>query len=114
MVIKFKKIQNTLIVSLQGELDHHNADGIRDELDRRFEISGAKNLIFDLDKLKFMDSSGLGIIIGRYKTVTALGGKTSIYAPNGPANRLINLAGIHKIIPLYQSIDDAVNRSKNA
>lgn len=114
MVINFKKIQNTLVVSMQGELDHHNADGIRDELDRRFEISGAKNIIFDLSELKFMDSSGLGIIIGRYRAASALGGRTCISVPQGTVYRLISLAGINKIIPLYHTVDDAVKKLKNA
>ena len=108
MHLTFKKLKQTLIVSLVGELDHHNAAAVREEIDRRFSSSGAKNLIFNLEKLRFMDSSGLGILIGRYKIVTATGGKTSIALPSSYTKRLIVLSGIHKIIPIYQSLDEAV------
>lgn len=101
-----------MIVSISGELDHHNAAAVREEIDRRFSVSSAKHLVFNLKNLKFMDSSGLGILIGRYKTVSAAGGKTSIAAPVQSAERLINLAGIHKIIPIYRTVDEAVGGDK--
>jgi len=107
--LAFKKINKTMVVSMSGELDHHNAVSVRDEIDRRFQSSGCKNLVFDLEGLQFMDSSGLGIIIGRYKSVTAIGGKTCIAAPSSQAERLINLAGIYKIIPVWGSVDAAVH-----
>lgn len=108
MHLAFKKIGRTMVVSMSGELDHHNAVTVREDIDRRFASSGAKNLIFNLEGLHFMDSSGLGILIGRYKTVSAIGGKTMIASPSDQAKRLISLAGIHKIIPVYGSINAAV------
>ena len=108
MHILFKKTGQTLIVSLEGELDHHNAGNIREEIDRAFFGSDAKNLIFDLKKLKFMDSAGLGIIIGRYKNVLATGGKTFVSAPSGHTRRLLTLAGMNKIIPLCKNLDEAL------
>ena len=108
MHLTFKKLENTLIVSLVGDLDHHNAVMVREEIDRRFSSSGAKNLVFNLEKLHFMDSSGLGILIGRYKMVLATGGRTSIALPSSYTRRLIVLSGIHKIIPIYQSLEGAV------
>ena len=106
--LTFKKTGQTLVVSLNGELDHHNAVNIREEIDRRFQSSNSKNLVFNLNKLGFMDSSGLGILIGRYKTVSAIGGKTAIAAPSVLTRRLIALAGVHKIIPVYQTTEEAV------
>lgn len=109
MRLVFKKVKSTLVVTMEGELDHHNAVTVREDIDRRFISSGAKNLVFNLEKLQFMDSSGLGILIGRYKTVSAIGGKTIIVAPTPQAKRLIGLAGIHKIIPVYGNLERAVN-----
>ena len=63
---------------------------------------------FDLKKLKFMDSAGLGIIIGRYKNVLATGGKTFVSAPSGHTRRLLTLAGMNKIIPLCKNLDEAL------
>ncbi|MBQ7718853.1 MAG: anti-sigma factor antagonist [Clostridia bacterium] len=93
---------------MAGELDHHNAVNVREEIDRRFSTSNAKNLVFNLQKLAFMDSSGLGILIGRYKTVSAMGGKTAIAAPSLLTRRLIELAGVHRIIPIYETAQEAV------
>lgn len=112
MQLTFRKTNTTMIVSISGELDHHNAVSIREEIDRRFSVSSAKNLVFNLKNLRFMDSSGLGILIGRYKTVSATGGKTSIAAPTQNAERLINLAGINRIIPVYRTVDEAVGGDK--
>lgn len=108
MHLTFKKTGQTLVVSLSGELDHHNAVNVREEIDRRFSSSNSKNLIFNLQKLAFMDSSGLGILIGRYKTVSAMGGKTAIAAPSLLTRRLIELAGVHKIIPIYDTAQEAI------
>lgn len=108
MHLTFKKTGQTLVVSMAGELDHHNAVNVREEIDRRFSTSNAKNLVFNLQKLAFMDSSGLGILIGRYKTVSAMGGKTAIAAPSLLTRRLIELAGVHRIIPIYETAQEAV------
>lgn len=108
MILRFKKTNQTLIITLDGELDHHNAVNIRKQIDERFSASHTTNMILNLSKLRFMDSSGLGILIGRYKTVSSIGGKISIVKPSPPAERLISLAGIHKIIPVYQSVDAAM------
>ncbi len=107
MELVCKTTGRALVATLRGELDHHNAATIRQELEARFSSAGMPNLIFDLSELRFMDSAGLGIIIGRYKTVSALGGKTCIAAPTEQADRLLRLAGIHKIIPIYETLSDA-------
>lgn len=108
MKLLCKKNGNTLIATMSGELDHHNAVSIREELDHHLATVGTRNLVFDLSELRFMDSSGLGILIGRYKAVAALGGETRICAPSEQATRLIELAGIHKIITVCKTMDEAV------
>ncbi|MPN46237.1 Anti-sigma F factor antagonist [bioreactor metagenome] len=61
-----------------------------------------------MSKVKFMDSSGIGVIIGRYKTITALGGTTAIAAPSKEADRLLAMSGIYRIIRSYPTVDEAV------
>lgn len=107
MELVCKTTGRALVVLLRGELDHHNAGFVRTELEERFASLGMRNLIFDLSQLHFMDSSGLGVFIGRYKTVSALGGKTRIAAPTPEADRLLRLAGIHKIIPICKTLEEA-------
>lgn len=109
MELVCKTTGRALVASLRGELDHHNAAQIRQELENRFSALGMRNLIFDLSGLRFMDSSGLGVLIGRYKTVSALGGQTRICAPTPEVDRLLRLCGMYKIIPLYETLSEAAS-----
>ena len=70
-----RQVGNTLVVRMGGELDMLLSDYLREEIDTRLEQSGVRNLILNLEKVSFIDSSGLGLIIGRYKKLKALGGK---------------------------------------
>ncbi len=108
MEVICKRKGRTLIATLSGELDQHNAVYVREEMDKQLGTAGIRNLIFDLSRLSFMDSSGLGIIIGRYKAVSALGGQTRIASPSEEAKRLIGLSGIHKIISVFDSVNTAL------
>ena len=56
-----------LLLKLTGELDHHNAEKIRKKLDKEIISNGAQTVVFDLSGLTFMDSSGIGVLLGRYK-----------------------------------------------
>ena len=106
MQIIFQSRDNILIVKLTGELDHHGADQIREKVDSKIISSNSKNLILDLSELKFMDSSGIGIIIGRYKAVSSQGGKLYIVCPSKTINKLIRMCGIEKIITIKDSLNE--------
>lgn len=108
MDIYFKKRSKTLIAELSGDIDHHSSEDIRRLTERELYVCGAKNLIIDMSNVKFMDSSGIGVIIGRYKTITALGGTTAIAAPSKEADRLLAMSGIYRIIRSYPTVDEAV------
>ena len=106
--IIFSVTDNTLIAELFGELDHHAAEGAREKIDEALDNYRVDNLVFDFAKISFMDSSGIGMIIGRYKTVSALGGKLSIAAPSKEADRILAISGIYRIIHSYKTVEDAV------
>jgi len=95
-----------LVVKIKGEIDHHSADDIRFNVEREFFKSKAKNIVFDFTHVGFMDSSGIGMIIGRYKELQKTGGK--VFAINiGPEiNRIFDISGLKKIIYCFQSIDE--------
>ena len=92
---------NGISVRVNGELDHHGAQQIRDELDERIIRRGIKNLVFDFDDLSFMDSSGIGLIIGRYKLIKSLGGNVSIVCSNACVNKILQMSGIMRIIDVH-------------
>jgi len=103
-------IDNTLIVKFDGELDHHVAENIRTELDDTINQHRVKNLVFDLSGMNFMDSSGIGVIIGRYKNISKLGGKVSVIHVTDQIDKIFTLAGMYKIINKDNNKSEALNR----
>ncbi len=108
MDIHFRKRGKNLVAEIDGDIDHRYAEEGRRLVERELYISGADSLILDMGNVKFMDSSGVGFIIGRYKTVTALGGKLAVVAPSREADRILSISGIYRIVRSYESIEDAV------
>ena len=99
---QFEFIKNTVVVKLNGEIDQHAATRLRDRIDIEIVNSPGKNLIIDL-----MDSSGIGLIVGRYKNVKSLGGNLALSGGNDYIRKMIDLSGIKKIVNMYSSIEDA-------
>lgn len=110
MELGYEMVNNTLIVKFHGELDHHVAESIRTELDDAISQHRVKNLIFDLSGMGFMDSSGIGVIIGRYKSISKLGGKVSVIHVTDQIDKIFSLAGIYNIISKYNNKSEALNR----
>lgn len=101
-------VENALIVHLSGELDQHSAASLRRELDRRI-FEGCNNVVFDFGDLEFMDSAGIGVILGRYKNVKALGGRVSVAAAKPQVKKILCLSAIDRLIPLYETVDEALS-----
>jgi len=106
--VKFSNKGNTLIVSIIGELDHHSAEYLRNKIDGELMKSTTKNIIFDFLKVDFMDSSGIGVIIGRYKYIQKFSGKAAVVNLNLQIRRIFEMSGLLKLIPIYDSINDAL------
>lgn len=94
----YEKKRNTLTVRLTGELDHNVAAGIRAELDELILDPGVRRLVFDLSGLEFMDSSGIGLIIGRYKLMSRRGGTVAVSACRGRVDQIFEMAGLYQLI----------------
>lgn len=101
--------EDVLIVKLKGELDHHGAKQGRDKIDSLYKDERCKNIVLDVRDLSFMDSSGIGLIMGRYKICRENGGELCIVNEGEDVERILKLAGILKIIKVYSSIDEALN-----
>lgn len=95
----------TLVIKLDGDLDHHSAGKLRDRIDRELERTGAINAAFDFTHVSFMDSSGIGLIMGRYKIVHALGGKIIIYGLSDNVRRIIEMSGINKLVTTAKNLE---------
>lgn len=104
--------QRCLIIRLNEELDHHNAIKIKEKADRLIERNNVKNIIFDFTGADFMDSAGIGVIMGRYKKVIFIGGKIAVTSVSSVVDRIFRLSGLYKIIDKYDSVETALKHLK--
>lgn len=95
-----------LIVNFNGELDHHSAEEIRKEIDKAYFEKRLKSIVLDLKNLNFMDSSGIGLIMGRYKNVLDNGGKLCLINVSSRVEKILKMSGILKIVQVYNDLDD--------
>ncbi len=95
-----EKIGTTLKVKIPKEVDHCFADEVREAVDRRIQTEDIRELEFDFQDTEFMDSSGIGLLMGRYKLLRALGGRVRISHAGERIRKILVLSGIHKIIEI--------------
>lgn len=96
----FAWANDRLTATLRGEIDHHSAKSVREEIDHAMYLYRPKILALDLSGISFMDSSGLGLILGRYTKQKALGGKLVLANPTPAIWKLLTLSGADKLCPI--------------
>jgi stage II sporulation protein AA (anti-sigma F factor antagonist) len=101
----FELQRNYLIIRVRGELDHCMADQIRLKSDTYLEGTRIRHVIFDFQGATFMDSSGIGVIMGRYKQVRRMNGKLYAVNMNDAILRIVKLSGLHKLIEPAESVE---------
>ena len=89
-----------MILKITEEIDHHVAEKIRRMADNEITRYMPRKVVFDFNKVSFMDSSGIGMIIGRYKTATMLGGIVEMKNVNPSVQKVLEMSGVLKIIPI--------------
>lgn len=95
----------TLRICLSGEIDHHSAVSVRTAIDEKIYEYRPRSTVMDLSGIDFMDSSGLGLIMGRYALTQKLGGAFCIAEPNDRVLKIFELAGLGRIIKIEKSCD---------
>lgn len=108
MYLKFDKKEDKLIVSLIGELDHHSAEEVRVKIDDRIDRDNIKKVILNFSGVTFMDSSGIGVVIGRYKKMQNRSGRLCVAEASKTISKVFEISGMFKIIDVYRNIDEAV------
>ncbi len=88
----------TMIVKLVGELDEHSAEFVRRKLDTLFAENVFSQVILDLSRMSFMDSTGIGVVIGRYKQLRKTGKKLFVQNPSQTVNKIFKMSGLYEII----------------
>ncbi len=101
-----KYVGNTAVFRIAGEIDHHSAKTIKNAVDAELLVKRPDALVLDLSSVGFMDSSGLGLILGRYQTATKLGIEFSLFEPTDSVMKMIKLAGCDRIINIKRRKKD--------
>lgn len=105
MDITYEKKDRLLTLKITEEIDHHTAEKIRRRADYEIQRHMPKRVILDFSNVSFMDSSGIGMVVGRYKLVSMLGGKLSIQNISESLKKVFNMSGILKIIPIEKNFE---------
>lgn len=102
--------EDTMIVRLAGELDQHYASKLRTEIDTNVANKGIHRIIFDFSNVGFMDSSGIGVIMGRYRLMQSVGGKVCAFGISPRLDKLIEMSGIKRIISIHADEQSALRK----
>jgi stage II sporulation protein AA (anti-sigma F factor antagonist) len=106
--MNYEIVDQHLVVKLSGELDHHVSESLRKKIDQYYLSKKLSNIVLDLRDLNFMDSSGIGLIMGRYKMCKEHKGDLSIVSTSPYINRILKMSGIYKIINVFSTVDEAI------
>ncbi len=100
MSVEFKRTENSLIVDIGGEIDHHSAKMIRTQIDSEIIYEKTEKVIMDLSKTTFMDSSGLGLVLGRFRKLNDMGIDLEVINPNIKIYKILCMEGVDKLVKI--------------
>ena len=95
-------IENYLMVKMPSEVDHHESMALSKKADEYILGNRIKNVVFDFEDTKFMDSAGIGVIIGRYKKIECFGGKVIAVNCSRQIKRILDMSGLYKYIEVME------------
>ncbi len=101
-----------ILVRVTGEIDHHSAESIRRVTEKEIRRTSAINIAFDFGSVTFMDSSGIGMIIGRYKTASSLGGSVIVFDANEQVMRLMDMSGLSRLVIISDTMQKGITAMK--
>ncbi len=107
MIVNFALKKNILIVRLRCDLDHHNTEKVRDVIDYNIEKKEVRHVLIDMEDVSFMDSSGIGLILGRYKKIVAKDGRIAFINIAHDIAKMLKLSGIFLLAKVYDNEKEA-------
>ncbi len=113
MKLEFSVEKDKLYVKVAGELDLSVAANFRSELDQLLDMKQARHLILDFSQVSFIDSSGLGVILGRYKRLAEIGGTVQICGVNDQIIKILEFSGLNRIIEIHKREDKVTFETGN-
>ena len=102
MNVTIESSGNLVIAYLYGDIDHHTAVDIRDKIDNALSFIKPQHLILDFKNVAFMDSSGIGLVMGRYRTLAKTGAQLYITGASPQIYKVMKLAGIERLAKLEE------------
>lgn len=96
--------KNEIIIKLNGELDMHTVDIVREYTEKYFNDPTVHRILFDLDGIVFIDSSGIGLILGRYKKMQQTGKKMDLICNKPQIKRILEISGVGKVIDIHRNL----------
>lgn len=101
---RFTATPEGLVVSIGGEIDHHSAITMRRDVDNIIWNRTPTHLILEMSGIEFMDSSGLGFIMGRYALMREIGGNLSLRNPSEPVMKMLSMTGFDKKVRILNTV----------
>lgn len=104
MKVTYNERDKLLLLQITEEIDHHCAEKIRTRADFEIQKYIPRKLVIDFEKVNFMDSAGIGMILGRYKMINMFGGTMNMVNVSPSVKKVFEMAGITKIIPIIEEM----------
>lgn len=102
METEYQKENKVLILKIKDELDHHTVEKLRRKADYEIERYIPRKVIFDFNNVTFMDSAGIGLILGRYKNISILGGKLEVVNVSSQVIKILDMSGLSRLIEIKE------------
>lgn len=112
MEVLFRVSEDVLITYIKGDIDHHSASCLRKSIDKSMKEFRCEHLVLDFTGVTFMDSSGIGVVLGRYKKLAKKGGKLYICGCNVYINRILDMAGVFSLVEKVVNADCGAGLAK--
>ena|SRR5699024_825494 len=106
---QFTVQDNILIVRLRGEIDHHETIALRKEWQDYLQKYNISHIVLNVQDVTFMDSSGIGVLLGRYKEISEQGGQFIVCSVHPQVDRLFEMAGLYKIVQTAKDEQSALS-----
>lgn len=103
---EFQIIDNYLLIRLPEEIDHHSASEIARKADHLLLDTQVAHLVFDFERTGFMDSSGIGVLAGRYRKISRFGGKVFVVHAGSRIRKILEMSGLKEIVEIMEEQED--------
>lgn len=112
MSIHIEEKDGFLEVNLQGDIDHHNTSKFRVRLDNEIQRKKPSMVIMNFSQVRFMDSSGIGFIIGRYKLLKSIEGRLFVVNLSKGIYRIFEISGLFRLIKHYDTLEQCIKKER--